>query len=58
MHGQPVDLRPGVTAWFERGKTRPSFQDAITSWMTGEDHERFVVPRGDVEGKLREVLAP
>lgn len=53
-----MDLRPGVTAWFERGKTRPSFQDAITSWMTGEDHERFVVPRGDVEGKLREVLAP
>lgn len=48
--------RPNVTDWFERVKARPSYQEAIVDWMTEDDHDRFVVPRDDVEGKLWEAL--
>jgi glutathione S-transferase len=49
--------RPNVTDWFERVMARPSFQEAVTRWMTDDDHDRFIVPRDEVEGKLWEVLA-
>ena len=49
--------RPNVTAWFDRVKARLSFQEAVTQWMTDDDHDRFIVPRDEVEGKLWEVLA-
>ena len=49
--------RPKVTDWFERVKARPSYHEAVVQWMTDDDHERFIVPRDDVEGKLWEVLA-
>ena len=49
--------RPNVTDWFARVQARPSFQEAVTRWMTDDDHDRFIVPRDEVEGKLWEVLA-
>lgn len=49
--------RPNVTDWFERVMARPSFREAVTRWMTDDDHDRFIVPRDEVEGKLWEVLA-
>lgn len=49
--------RPNVSDWFDRVQARPSYEDAIVKWTTEDDHDRFVVPRGEVEGKLWEVLA-
>ena len=49
--------RPNVSDWFERVKTRPSYREAVLDWMTEDDHERFVVPRSEIEEKLWGVLA-
>lgn len=35
------DKRPGVAAWFERIRSRPSFKKAVDDWVTPADHERY-----------------
>lgn len=57
MDGLWTRNRPRVTEWFADVQARPSFEDAIVRWMTDEDHDRFVVPRDEVESTLWEVLA-
>jgi glutathione S-transferase len=35
------DSRPGVAAWYERIRQRPSFRSAVEEWVTAADHERY-----------------
>jgi glutathione S-transferase len=35
------DDRPGVAAWYDRIRARPSFQKAVEEWVTPADHERY-----------------
>jgi len=48
--------RPGVAAWLARMRERPSFERAITAWMSGADRDRFDVPRAVTAAKVREIL--
>jgi glutathione S-transferase len=49
------DERPGVAAWYERIRARPSFKTAVEDWVTPADHERYSsVP--DPWPKVRELL--
>ncbi len=48
--------RPKVTAWYDRIRSRPSFEKAVTSWVSDADRERFTVPREETWAKVREVL--
>ena len=49
--------RPNATECIERMKVRPTYQNAVLDCMTGEDHECIIFPRGEVDGKLWQVLA-
>jgi len=46
-----------VTNWFERIRQRPSFQDAITKYLSDVDREVFNFPREETSQKIREILA-
>jgi glutathione S-transferase len=35
------DDRPGVAAWYDRIRARPSFKQAVEDWITPADHERY-----------------
>jgi glutathione S-transferase len=35
------DRRPGVAAWYERMRQRPSFATAVERWMTQADSDRY-----------------
>jgi glutathione S-transferase len=35
------DTRPGVAAWYQRIRQRPSFKTAVEDWVTPADHERY-----------------
>jgi glutathione S-transferase len=49
------DQRPGVAAWYERIRQRPSFKTAVEDWMTQADHERYE-KEPDPWPKVRELL--
>ena len=49
------DERPGVAAWYERIRQRPSFKTAVEDWMTPADHERYA-KEPDPWPKVRELL--
>jgi glutathione S-transferase len=49
------DKRPGVAAWYERIRQRPSFKTALEDWMTQADHERYA-KEPDPWPKVRELL--
>ena len=36
-----VEQRPGVAAWYDRVRARPSFKTAVEDWLTPADHERL-----------------
>ena len=52
-----LNNRPRVTNWFERIRQRPSFQDAITKYLSDVDREIFNFPREETSQKIREILA-
>ncbi len=52
-----VGQRPRVAAWLARVRERPSFERAITRWMSDADRDRFDVPREETARKVREILA-
>jgi glutathione S-transferase len=33
--------RPGIAAWYDRVRARPSFKPAVEDWITPADHERY-----------------
>ncbi len=49
--------RPHVAAWLARMRERPSFDVAVTGWMSDADRDRFDVPRAETAAKVREILA-
>ena len=49
------DHRPGVAAWYERIRQRPSFRTAVEDWVTPADHERYA-KEPDPWPKVREIL--
>lgn len=49
--------RPHVAAWLARVRERPSFDRAITRWMSDADRDRFDVPHAETSAKVREILA-
>jgi glutathione S-transferase len=49
------DKRPGVAAWYERIRQRPSFKTALEDWMTQADQERYA-KEPDPWPKVRELL--
>jgi glutathione S-transferase len=48
--------RPKVAAWYDRIRSRPSFETAVTGAMTAADRDRFTVPRDETWAKAQEVL--
>jgi glutathione S-transferase len=52
-----VERRPHVADWLARVRARPSFDPAITKWLTDADRERFDIPREETWQKVTEVLA-
>jgi glutathione S-transferase len=49
------DARPGVAAWYERVRARPSFNAAVDDWVTPADHARYA-QEPDPWPKVRELL--
>jgi glutathione S-transferase len=49
------DQRPGVAAWYERIRQRPSFKTALEDWVTPADHARYA-KEPDPWPKVREIL--
>jgi glutathione S-transferase len=49
------DSRPGVAAWYERIRQRPSFKTALEDWVTPADRERYA-NQPDPWPKVREIL--
>ncbi len=48
--------RPKVTAWYDRIRSRPSFDAAVIAPISTADRERFTVPREETWDKAQEVL--
>jgi glutathione S-transferase len=49
------ERRPGVAAWYERIRRRPSFATGIEEWVTAADHARYA-GEPDPWPKVREIL--
>jgi glutathione S-transferase len=50
------DRRPGVAGWYDRIRTRPSFQAAVENWLSPADIERYG-SAPDPWPKVREILS-
>jgi glutathione S-transferase len=50
------DGRPGVAAWYQRVRQRPSFATAVERWMTQADIDRYANFQPDPWPKVRELL--
>jgi glutathione S-transferase len=48
--------RPRVAAWLARMRERPSFDDAVTRWMSDADRDRFDVPGAETDARVRDIL--
>ena len=51
------DKRPGVAAWFERVRQRPSFATAVDQWLTPADIERYASFQPDPWPKVSELIS-
>ncbi len=51
-----LNNRPHVTNWFEGIRQRPSFQEAITNYLSDVDREVFSFPREETSQKIRQIL--
>jgi glutathione S-transferase len=49
------DARPGVAAWYERIRARPSFKTAVEDWVTAADQARYA-NEPDPWPKVRKIL--
>ena len=47
--------RPGVTAWYERMRARPSFRTAVEAWMSPAEIQRYA-NEPDPWPKVRDIL--
>jgi glutathione S-transferase len=47
--------RPGVAAWYERIRARPSFKAAVDGWVSADDLDRYA-SQPDPWPKVREIL--
>lgn len=56
MDGLWAGRRPHVTSWLKRVRQRPSFDRAVTHYLTEADRERFNIPREETWRKVREIL--
>jgi glutathione S-transferase len=50
------DDRPGVAAWFERVRQRPSFAAAVDRWLTDADRERYAKFQPDPWPRVQALL--
>ena len=50
------DLRPGVAAWYEHIRQRPSFATAVEQWMTQADIDRYANFEPNPWPKVSEIL--
>jgi glutathione S-transferase len=50
------DQRPGVAAWYERIRQRPSFKTAAEDWLTQADRDRYASFEPDPWPKVAELL--
>lgn len=57
MDGLWTQRRPRVAAWLGRIRERPSFDQAVTKWLSEVDRERFDFPPEESWPKIREILA-
>ena len=48
--------RPRVDEWFARVKARPSYEAAVTKWLTEADRERFDISRDEVWAEIERVM--
>ncbi len=52
---------PGVSAWYERARARPSFSKAIVDWIPPGSHEKYAAVAGplwpQVDGAYKKALA-
>jgi glutathione S-transferase len=49
------DKRPGVAAWYERIRARPSFKAAVDDWVSADDLNRYA-SQPDPWPKVSEIL--
>jgi glutathione S-transferase len=50
------DRRPGVAAWYDRIRQRPSFAAAVERWMTQADIDRYANFEPNPWPKVSEIL--
>lgn len=48
--------RPKVAAWYDRIRSRPSFEAAVVAPISAADRDRFTVPREETWAKAQEAL--
>lgn len=51
-----VGRRPHVEDWLARMRARPSFDTAITRWLTEADRARFDIPREQTWGEIEKAM--
>ena len=51
-----VGRRRRVEDWFARVRARPSFDIAVTKWLTDADRERFDIPRDETWSEVAKVM--
>jgi glutathione S-transferase len=57
MEGLWVGRRPRIADWLRRIRERPSYDRAITDYLTDADRERFEIAREETAQKVREILS-
>jgi hypothetical protein len=57
MEGLWVGRRPRIADWLRRIRERPSYDRAITDYLTDADRERFEIAREQTAQKVREILS-
>jgi glutathione S-transferase len=50
-------VRPNIARWFAAMKARPTYGPCIEDVLSDADRDRFDVPRGETDARLREILA-
>ncbi len=50
------ERRPKVAAWYDRIRSRPSFEAAVVAPISAADRDRFTVPREETWAKAQEAL--
>ncbi len=56
LDGLWIDRRPHVADWLARIRARPSFDHAVTRWLSDADRDRFDIPREETWRAARRIL--